>query len=102
MTEAHHWASFDAGRVAQNMMLAAWTEGVGSCITALHDAPCAQAVLGVPPEQQIQVAISFGYPDLEASATIEGQPREKILASLGCHSLADLVYEEQWGQPGAE
>lgn len=97
--EAHSWVAFDAGRAAQNMMLAAWAEGVGSCIATLHDAACAQAVLGLPPEQQVQAAISFGYPDAEASLTIEGQPREKILASLGRRSLADLVYWERWGQP---
>lgn len=102
VTEAHTWAAFDAGRAAQNMMLAAWTEGVGSCIATLHDAACAQAVLGLPPEWQVQAAISFGYPDPAASATIEGQPREKILASMGRRSLADLVYWEQWGQSEAE
>lgn len=102
VTEAHSWAGFDAGRAAQNMMLAAWTEGVGSCIATLHDAACARSVLGLPPERQVQVAISFGYPDPAASATIEGQSREKILASVGRRSLADLVYWEQWGQSEAE
>lgn len=100
VTEAQSWAAFDAGRAAQNMMLAAWAEGVGSCIATLHDAACARAVLGLPPERQVQAAISFGYPDPAAAPTIEGQPREKILASLGRRSLADLVYWEQWGQPG--
>lgn len=98
VTEAHSWAGFDAGRAAQNMMLAAWTEGVGSCIATLHDAACTQSILGLPPERQVQAAISFGYPDLTASATIEGQPREKVLANVGRRSLADLVYWEQWGQ----
>lgn len=100
VTEAQSPAAFDAGRAAQNMMLAAWAEGVGSCIATLHDAACARAGLGLPPERQAQVAISFGYPDPAAPATIEGQPREKILAGLGRRSLAELVYWEQWAQPG--
>lgn len=100
VTEVQSWAAFDAGRAAQNMMLAAWTEGVGSCVATLHEAACAQMVLGLPPERQVQAAISFGYPDSAASPTIEGQPREKILASLGRRPLADLVYWEQWGRPG--
>ncbi|MCQ3973980.1 MAG: nitroreductase [Anaerolineae bacterium] len=96
VTEANSWAAFDAGRAAQNMMLAAWTEGVGSCIATLHDALCAQAVLGLPPERQVQAAISFGYPNPEASAIIEGQPSENILASLGRRSLGNLVHWEQF------
>jgi nitroreductase len=97
VTETQSWAAFDAGRAAQNMMLAAWAEGVGSCIATLHDAACARGVLGLLPERQVQAAISFGYPDSQAPRTIEGQPREKILASLGRRSLADLIYWEQWG-----
>lgn len=100
VTETQAPAGFDAGRAAQNMMLAAWAEGVGSCIATLHDAACTRAVLGLPPERQVQAAISFGYPDSAAAPTIEGQPREKILAGLGRRPLADLVYWEQWGQPG--
>ncbi len=98
VTEAQGWAAFDAGRAAQNMMLAAWAEGVGSCLASLHDAACARAVLGLPPDRQAQTAISLGYPDPTAAATIEGQPREKILASLGRRPLADLVYWEGWGR----
>lgn len=100
ITEVQSWAAFDAGRAAQNMMLAAWAEGVGSCIATLHDASCAREVLGLPPERQVQAAISFGYPDPAAAPMIEGQPREKILASLGRRPLADLVYWEHWGQSG--
>ena len=32
---------FDAGRASQNMMLAAWAEGITSCAVTLHDAGCA-------------------------------------------------------------
>lgn len=98
VSETQAPAAFDAGRAAQNMMLAAWAEGVGSCIASLHETACARAVLGLPPERQVQAAISFGYPDPTASPTIEGQPREKILAGLGRRPLADLVYWEQWGR----
>ena len=39
---------FDSGRTAQNMMLAAWNEGVGSCIASMHREDDCKAVLGVP------------------------------------------------------
>src|SRR5687768_12345492 len=33
-------SDFDAGRAAQNMMVAAWNEGIASCPTSVHDQPC--------------------------------------------------------------
>lgn len=53
---------FDAGRVAQNMMLAAHALGVGSCPVTLHDEQGARQYLGVPAERRIQVCVAFGYP----------------------------------------
>jgi nitroreductase len=96
VTEPGQRATFDAGRAAQNMMLAAWADGVGSCIAALHDEVCAQAILGVPEDRDIQIAISFGYPDPDAAPTIEGRPREEVLASLGRRSLQEIVHWERW------
>jgi nitroreductase len=87
--------TFDAGRVVQNMMLAAWDEGIGSCIASMHDADRARAILGVPPEWQV-VAISLGYPQPNAPQTIEGKPREQVLASVGRRPLDELVHEEKW------
>lgn len=87
---------FDAGRAAQNMMLAAWAEGIGSCIATFHDESCARAILGIPAGWEIQTSISFGYPDRSAPPTIEGQPRERILAMLGRKPLDELVRWEKW------
>ena len=96
VTEPGRWAALDTGRAAQNMMLTAWAEGIGSCIAALHNEACARAVLGVPEDKQIQLAISFGYPDPNAPATIEGLPLEKVLASLGRRPLEEVVHWEGW------
>jgi nitroreductase len=54
--------ALDAGRAAQNMMLAAWNEGVVSCANgvARHDA--AAEVLSLAPDQRTALIISFGYP----------------------------------------
>ena len=54
---------FDAGRAAQNMMLAAWEAGVTSCPTAIHREEQARAVLGHPPQFAVAMLISFGYPN---------------------------------------
>jgi nitroreductase len=52
--------SFDAGRAAQNMLLAAWNEGVGSCPNGMPDRRAAADVLGLWEEPAI--VLSFGYP----------------------------------------
>lgn len=54
-------AEFDAGRAAQNMMVAAWGEGVASCPTTMHHVDCARDALGLPPEYHVSTVIGFGY-----------------------------------------
>ncbi|HET7573039.1 MAG TPA: nitroreductase family protein [Gaiellaceae bacterium] len=50
---------FDVGRCAQNMLLAAWNEGVGSCPNGIRDPDAAAALLGGGP---VKTILSFGYP----------------------------------------
>ncbi len=52
---------FDAGRAAQNMMVAAWAEEVGSCPISLHHQECAVEALGLPEDAHVPVAVGFGY-----------------------------------------
>ncbi len=58
-------SDFDAGRVAQNMMLAAWADGITSCATSMHDAECARRVLGLPDGYRVVIALPFAYPPPE-------------------------------------
>ena len=53
---------FDAGRAAQNMMLAAWNDGIGSCPNGVADADALAAVLGHGDDEQVATVIGFGYP----------------------------------------
>ena len=68
---------FDVGRCAQNMMLAAWNDGVGSCPNGIRDADAAQRVVGAP----VGVVLSFGYParprDPESRSAEEWAARAK-------------------------
>jgi nitroreductase len=49
--------SFDTGRCAQNMMLAAWGDGVVSCPNGVRDGDAAAAVCG----GEVRAILSFGY-----------------------------------------
>jgi len=76
---------FDVGRGLQNMMLAAWAEGVISCPVGLQDA-AANAVVGVPEGYHISIGIAFGYP-AESAAPVESRPR------IG---FEELFHFEKW------
>jgi nitroreductase len=54
--------SFDAGRAAQNMMLAASNDGVGSCPNGLRDAEATGRLLGLGEGERLVIVLSFGYP----------------------------------------
>jgi nitroreductase len=65
---------FDAGRCAQNMMLAAWAEGITSCPITMHDNACALGVLGIPQGHRVSIVLAFGYPPSSAPRS-GGTPR---------------------------
>jgi nitroreductase len=96
VTGSARYDDLDAGRCAQNMMLAAWAEGIASCIASLHHETKARATLGVPDGMKVQMAISFGYPAPGPDDKIEGLPKAQVLASLGRKPLDELVRHERW------
>ena len=55
--------SFDAGRAAQNMLLAAWNEGIASCPNGLADRDQVRAVLGVADDETPVIVLTFGVPE---------------------------------------
>ena len=55
-------SGFDAGRAAQNMMLAAWADGIASCPNGLRDPEAARAALAVPEDRDLVTVLSFGLP----------------------------------------
>ena len=55
--------AFDAGRCAQNMLLAAWDEGVGGSPNGLADEEAANAVVGPREGERIATVLTFGRPE---------------------------------------
>ncbi|MBP7687042.1 MAG: nitroreductase family protein [Thermoflexales bacterium] len=80
---------FDSGRCAQNMMLAAWADGVGSCLASMHREDDTKAVLGVPNQYRLQHIISLGYP-LPVAHTLPIVPQRKR------KPLEEIVMREKW------
>jgi nitroreductase len=54
--------SFDAGRSAQQMMLAAWNEGIGSCPNGMPDREAVGGMLGLHAGEEPAIILTFGYP----------------------------------------
>ncbi len=81
--------SFDAGRAAENMMLAAWDAGVGSCPNGPRDAGAVAAALGLAEGEEVATIISFGYPEGGADpgrrspeewvARADRRPRDQVI-----------------------
>jgi nitroreductase len=84
-TERHE---FDAGRCAQNMMLAAWNDGIGSCPAHLPEADLAR-LLDIPNDMVINRVIDFGYVDPARAAAPKSVARRR-------KPLGELVRYERW------
>ena len=73
--------SFDAGRAAQNMLLAAWGLGVGGSPNGMPDRDAAGEILGVREGESPAIVLTFGYPakprDASARSVAEWSERAK-------------------------
>ena len=67
-------SAFDVGRVAQNMMVAAWADGIINCPQGIQNQTIARAALGLPEDCSVGMCIAFGYPDASAEKR-ESRPR---------------------------
>jgi nitroreductase len=79
---------FDAGRCAQNMMLAAWAEGIGSCPAHLPEEHVAR-LLGIPDGVHVNRVIGFGHVDPARSQAPRSVARRR-------KPLEELVHRERW------
>lgn len=84
--------TWDMGRVAQNIMLAAAALGVGSCPITLHHEACGREVLGIPQGHRCRWVVALGYPNEAAEAA-----GRAVFPLGGRAPLSDLVRYETFG-----
>jgi nitroreductase len=77
----------DAGRCIQNMMLAAWNEGVASSPNGIADADAANEALGL--EEPPVIVLTFGYPARHQGA--ESRSAEEWSARANRKPLDELI-----------
>ena len=94
--------AFDCGRLAERLMVAAWSHGVGSCIGSIwpdDNERKAKELLGVPKERWLHQVISFGHPKDADAARVSRTPSDaRILPSIGRRPRSELVSWERFGQ----
>ncbi len=76
----------DAGLAMQQLMLAAYAEGLGTCWVGLFDEGKAREVCSVPFEYRVVAMTPLGVPETAPSP----RPRKE---------LTEFVYAEEWDQP---
>jgi nitroreductase len=80
---------WDCGVAAENMMLAAWSMGIGSCPATVYEPELARQLLGYPAELDCEYLLSFGYPANDAD--VSRAPR-----AGGRKALAEVVHRGRW------
>jgi nitroreductase len=76
----------DAGRVLQDMQLAAWNYGVGSGVYTGVNREGMSKDFGVPPGMNVSVVVGFGY------------PVRKIIGRKNRKPLDELAFSGKFGQ----
>lgn len=82
---------WDLGRAAQNITLAAWDMGIGSCPITVQDFDLAADVLGLPADKQCQYIIALGWP---ADPDVFTRPPKPG----GRKRYEEIVHQDRWGQ----
>lgn len=77
----------DATRAVECLMLAAWSEGIGSCWVGGIDRPKVKELLGIPEEAELVTVIPFGYP------TDEEKSQKKVRKRL-----SKIAFREKYGE----
>jgi nitroreductase len=78
----------DASRAVQSMILAAWSEGVGSNWVGFRGLDEVKSLLSIPVELEVLAIVPFGYP---AQRIGKGEKKRK--------SISEVAHLERFGQP---
>ena len=81
--------AWDAGLAAENMMLAAWELGIGSCPATVYEQAVGREVLGFPEDRFCGWILSFGHPADPGDLT--RPPKQG-----GRKPLDEVVHRERW------
>ncbi len=73
------WSTVDTAIALQNMVIAAWSLGVGSCWVGAFQEEEVKRLLGIPDEWKVVAMVAFGYP-AEKPGTKTKKPLNEIVS----------------------
>ncbi len=79
--------TIDAGRVLQDMQLAAWNFGVASGLYTVFKEEDFRRDFGAPAELKLSAVVGFGY------------PKHKTIGKKNRKPIEELVFPERYGNP---
>lgn len=80
---------WDLGATAQNMILLAWSRGIGSAPATVYEQERCREILRYPDDQHCAYILSFGYPADRTDLT-------RPLRRGGRAPLAEITHWEEW------
>lgn len=81
-------AQVDAARAIENMILAGWAEGAGTCWVGGIERDRVKALLDIPEDAELITILPFGYP---AQLSLQGKKDRK--------PLSEVAHRERFGVP---
>ncbi len=82
----HGFHMIDAGRVVQDMQLAAWNYGVASCVYTGTNREALQKDFGIPSNLIPSIIVGFGYPS------------RKVIGRKNRKPINELAFLERYGE----
>jgi len=86
MDQKYNFVMLDAGRVVQDMQLAAWNFGVSSRIFTGFNNELMTKDFGIPQGFALTVVVGFGY------------PAKKVIGRKDRRPLSEVAFEDRYGQ----
>jgi nitroreductase len=94
-------AYYDVGMAAENIMLVALEQGLGSCPILLFDESALKPILNIPDNYDIALVIAMGYPDESPVAevavdSVNTRVDEKGVRHVPKRKLADIIHHNKF------
>jgi nitroreductase len=92
---------YDVGMAAENIMLVALEQGLGSCPIMLFDESALKPILEIPDHCDIALVIAMGYPDEspvaeEAIDSVDTRVDDKGVRHVPKRKLADIIHKNKF------
>ncbi|MBL7120036.1 MAG: nitroreductase [Dehalococcoidia bacterium] len=83
------WSVLDVGLAVENLMIAAWHYGVGTCAlsAAVIYPDVLHSLLNIPESKRIILGLAVGYPDFESPAATYRADREPLETLVTWHGF---------------